>query len=161
MFLNTTFQTGLNIFHIMLLQCGRIKPYSSSLTNVENSTSIFVSPSRFAVGKKKENNDNCKAFCVTPKRSKNLIFKMIYAETGIQIHYALMMEWNRKSFCRIYFKYLVLIYKLFDIEFINKKILFEPSVPSLHLTTLLKRFTAISRSKCHGWNQSIMLKAWK
>ena len=76
----------------MLLQCGRIKPYSSSLTNVENSTSIFVSPSRFAVGKKKENNDNYKAFCVTPKCSKNSTFKVIYAETGVQIHYALMME---------------------------------------------------------------------
>ena len=39
MFSHTKFQSIINICHVMFLQCVRIKPQSSSLTNVENSTS--------------------------------------------------------------------------------------------------------------------------
>ena len=43
--------------------CVQIGPHWSSLTNLENLRSGFR-PSRSAVGRSKENNGNCKAFCI-------------------------------------------------------------------------------------------------
>ena len=60
------------LLYMKLFQCVRIEPHSSSLKNMENSTSNFVSSSRFAIEKKKKNNGNCKAFYVTRKRNKLL-----------------------------------------------------------------------------------------
>ena len=75
MFSHTKFLTALNIFHITFLQCGQIKPHSSSLTNVENSATDFCQSVQIFCREeqKEENNGNCKAFCITRKRSDKLI----------------------------------------------------------------------------------------
>ena len=46
----------------------------------------FVSSFRFVEEKKKENYDNCKAFCVTHKRNKNLNFIPTFKTNKQKIH---------------------------------------------------------------------------
>ena len=46
----------------------------------------FVSSFRFVEEKKKENNDNFKAFCVTRKRNKNLSFIPTFKTNKQKIH---------------------------------------------------------------------------
>ena len=72
MFSHAKFQNGINICCIKSLQCVRIKPHSSTLTNLEHSTRNFRQSLQICCGEKviEENNDNCKAFCVTYKRNK-------------------------------------------------------------------------------------------
>ena len=69
MFSHTKFQGGINICHIIFLQCVRINLHSSSLINIES----FISPARFALEKKKEKKIMAiaKLFCVTCKRNKD------------------------------------------------------------------------------------------
>ena len=49
------FRVGIKIYCVTFFQCFWIKPHSSSLPNVENLTTL-VSPSRFALEKKKKKN---------------------------------------------------------------------------------------------------------
>ena len=72
MFSHTKFQIEINISYVVFLQCTWIEPHSSSLTNVENLTSNFGQSVQICCREKEkeENNDNCKAFCVTRKRKK-------------------------------------------------------------------------------------------
>ena len=67
MFSYTEFQSGINICHITFLWYVWTNPNSSSLTNVENSTSKFCPSVQVCCGEKEreENNGNCKASCVT------------------------------------------------------------------------------------------------
>ena len=63
----------------MFLQCVRIELHSSSLTNVENSTSNFRQSVQiwYREEQKEENNGNCKAFRAASKTNKfscNLFF---------------------------------------------------------------------------------------
>ena len=57
----------------MFLQYVRLKPHTSSLTNEENLTSNFQTV-QICCGEneREKNDDNCKAFCVTRKRKKQL-----------------------------------------------------------------------------------------
>ena len=54
----------INFCHITFLQCGQSKPLSSSLTNLENSTSSFRHSVQICCREeqKEENNGNCKTF---------------------------------------------------------------------------------------------------
>ena len=62
MFSNTKSQSGINICRIKFLQCVRINPHSSSLTDEEHSTRNFLQSVQISCGEKEreENNDNCK-----------------------------------------------------------------------------------------------------
>ena len=55
-----------------ILQCVRIRPHSSSLTTMENSTRNIHQPVQTCcIEKEKEgNNGNCKAICVTRNRKR-------------------------------------------------------------------------------------------
>ena len=59
----------------MFLQCVRIEPHSSGLTNVEKSTSNFRQSVQICCREeqREENNGNCKAFCVIRKRKKHFV----------------------------------------------------------------------------------------
>ena len=67
MFSHMKLQIGINICHVMFLRCVLIKTHSSSLTNLESSTSSFCQSVKICCREeqREENNGNCKAFCVT------------------------------------------------------------------------------------------------
>ena len=75
-FSHMKFQIAIKNSHVTFLQFVWIKPHSSSLTNLENSTSSFSQSVQIFCREeqKEENNGDCKAFCVTRKRSNQLLF---------------------------------------------------------------------------------------
>ena len=100
MFSYTEFQSGINICHITFLWYVWTNPNSSSLTNVENSTSKFCPSVQVCCGEKEreENNGNCKPFSVTRKCNNMfwfllfsyflLLFKMtlLVSSVGLSVH---------------------------------------------------------------------------
>ena len=70
---HTEFQIANNTCHPTFHQCFRIKPHSSSLKNVKNSTNNFrpsVRPDLCREEQREENSGNCKNFRVTRKCKK-------------------------------------------------------------------------------------------
>ena len=62
---------------------------------------------------------------------KTKYLKNIFWSVHRLIFYALMMEWNPKSFSKIYFSYSVFLFKLFDGKFsvFPQKLLFQENEP--------------------------------
>ena len=87
------------------VQCVRIEPHSSSLTNVENSSSNFRQSVQICCRgeQKEEGNGNCKAFCVTRKCSK------VIRAAGQEEKYALVIARCRVQYgkYRTCFSYLL------------------------------------------------------
>ena len=82
------FRVGIKIYCVTFFQCFWIKPHSSSLPNVENLTTL-VSPSRFALEKKKKKNIMAIATLFALHANAinyTLIFQKIYFLQSIIIH---------------------------------------------------------------------------